>query len=56
VVHKAFAARPQDGVDIEDVRVRQRGALDWPQVWSELETLARLKEAPELLVKLEDLA
>lgn len=52
VVHKAFAARPQDWVDIEGVILRQQGRLDWPQIWTELGDLAALKEAPELLDEL----
>ena len=52
VVHKAFAARPQDWVDIEGVILRQRGRLEWPQIWAELRDLAALKEAPELLDEL----
>jgi hypothetical protein len=49
IVHKSFAARPQDWVDVEGVIVKQRGVLAWPQIWSELEELAALKEEPELL-------
>lgn len=56
IVHKAFAARPQDWVDIEGVILKQRGQLAWPQVWSDLQTLAQLKEAPELLDDLERVA
>ncbi len=56
VVHKAFAARPQDWVDIEGVLVRQRGRLDWPQLWTDLTELAALKEAPELTDELERVA
>jgi hypothetical protein len=56
IVHKAFAARPQDWVDIEGVILKQRGVLAWPQIWSELGELAALKEAPELLVELERVA
>ena len=52
VVHKAFAARPQDWVDIEGVILKQRGELLWPQIWSDLAVLAELKEAPELLTEL----
>jgi len=48
IVHKAFAARPQDWVDVEGVILKQRGRLDWPQIWSELNELAALKEEPEL--------
>lgn len=56
VVHKAFAARPQDWVDIEGVLIRQRGRLDWRQVWADLTELAALKEAPELTDELERVA
>ncbi len=56
IVHKAFAARPQDWVDIEGVILRQRGQLAWPQIWSDLGELAELKEAPELLTELERIA
>lgn len=56
VVHKAFAARPQDWADIEGVLLRQQGALDWPQLWADLTELAALKEAPELVDELERVA
>jgi hypothetical protein len=56
IVHKAFAARPQDWVDIEGVILKQRGVLGWSQVRSELGELAALKEAPELLDELEQIA
>ena len=53
VVHKAFAGRPQDWVDIEGVLLRQHGDLEWPQLWADLTELAALKEAPELVDELE---
>lgn len=56
IVHKAFAARPQDWVDVEGVILKQRGGLDWKQIWSDLAQLADLKEAPELLDQLERIA
>ncbi|MEO8479476.1 MAG: nucleotidyl transferase AbiEii/AbiGii toxin family protein [Gemmatimonadota bacterium] len=56
IVHKAFAARPQDWVDVEGVILRQRGVLAWPQIWTDLEALALLKEEPELLAELERIA
>ncbi len=56
IVHKAFAARPQDWVDIEGVIVRQKGRLAWDQIWTDLADLAALKEAPELLDELERVA
>jgi len=56
IVHTAFAARPQDWVDIEGVILKHRGLLRWPQIWSELGVLAERKEAPELLPELDRLA
>ncbi len=56
IVHKAFAARPQDWVDIEGVILKQRGQLLWTQIWSELAVLAEPKEAPELLSELDRVA
>jgi len=56
IVHKAFAARPQDWVDVEGVILKQRGRLAWPQIWSDLTDLAELKEAPELVADLERIA
>ena len=56
IMHKAFAARPQDWIDIEGVFLKQRGLLHWPQIWSNLGELAELKEAPELLVELDRVA
>ena len=56
IVHKAFAARPQDWVDVEGVIVRQQGRLEWPTIWHELEPLADLKEAPESLERLRVIA
>lgn len=56
IVHKAFAARPQDWVDIEGVILKQRGELQWRQIWSDLGDLAELKEAPELLTELDRVA
>ncbi|MGH7583060.1 MAG: nucleotidyl transferase AbiEii/AbiGii toxin family protein [Gemmatimonadales bacterium] len=56
IVHKAFAARPQDWVDVEGVILRQQGRLNWPQIWSDLRELTTLKEEPELLDELERVA
>ncbi len=49
VVHKAFAARAQDWVDVEGVILRQRGKLAWERIWSDLRELAELKGEPEIL-------
>lgn len=55
VVMKAFAARPQDWIDIEGVLIRQRGRLDWRYVYANLQPLAELKENPGLVAQLRDL-
>ena len=38
------------------VILKQRGQLDWPQIWSDLAVLAELKGAPELVDELERIA
>jgi len=53
IVLKAFAARPRDWLDIEGIIVRQTGHLDWPYIRRELQPLAELKEAPEIMQELE---
>lgn len=55
IVHKAFAGRGQDWVDIEYVIVRQRRRLDWKQIESELKLLLELRETPENLETLRQL-
>jgi hypothetical protein len=52
IVHKAFAARPQDWLDIEGVIGRYGARLAWAQIWDELEPLVELKEEPEILDQL----
>ncbi|MDZ4259984.1 MAG: hypothetical protein U0974_12095 [Gemmatimonadales bacterium] len=56
IVHKVFAARPQDWVDVEGVILKQRGRLGWPQIWADITELAELKGAPELVGELERIA
>lgn len=53
LVLKAFADRPKDWIDIEGIIVRQSSHLDWPYVHAQLAPLAELKEAPELIAKLD---
>jgi hypothetical protein len=53
IVLKAFADRPKDWIDIEGIIVRQAPSLDWSYVWEQLAPLVELKEAPELLDRLE---
>lgn len=52
IVHKAFAARPQDWLDIQGVVGRFGSQLLWAQIWDELEPLVELKEEPEILDRL----
>lgn len=52
VVHKAFAGRPQDWVDLERVLIRQSSHLDAALILRELTPLAELKEQPDILDQL----
>ena len=49
LVLKAFAARAKDWLDVEGVIIRQTGKLDWSYIRSQLQPLAELKEAPEIM-------
>jgi hypothetical protein len=53
IVLKAFADRPKDWIDIEGIVIRQAGRLDWVHVRAQLAPLVELKEAPEILDRLE---
>lgn len=53
IVLKAFADRPKDWMDVEGVVIRHGPRLDWDYVRTQLAPLAELKEAPELLTRLE---
>ena len=53
VVHKAFAARGQDWLDVERLVTRWGRKLNVEQIWTELRPLVELKEEPEILVKLQ---
>jgi hypothetical protein len=55
IVTKAFAARPQDWVDVQGILARQRGRLDWEYIRRELSVLCELKEAPEIVDELEQM-
>jgi hypothetical protein len=46
IVHKAFASRDHDWVDIDGVVVRQGSALDTALIVEELRPLVALKEEP----------
>ena len=53
IVLKAFADRPKDWMDIEGVIIRQSRQLDWSYIRAQLAPLAELKDAPDLLARLE---
>jgi hypothetical protein len=53
LVHKCFANRDQDWVDVDGILARQWEKLDLKQVWKELKPLTELKETPEIITRLE---
>jgi hypothetical protein len=55
MVHKLFAFRAQDVIDVESIAIRQRGGLDWGYIESHLRPLAELKGKPEILTVLSKL-
>jgi hypothetical protein len=55
IVFKAFADRPKDWFDVEGVVIRQGPHLDWSYILTELRPLAELKEAPDIVPRLERL-
>jgi hypothetical protein len=44
----------EDWIDLEGIVIRQSGRIDWPYVRSQLAPLVELKEAPEILRRLEE--
>jgi hypothetical protein len=48
IVHKAFADRPQDWLDVQRILQRQRVRLNLNLIFEELRPLIALKEAPEI--------
>ena len=55
VVAKAFADRPKDWLDIENVLIRQGAKLDAKYVMRQLVPLCELKEAPEIVTRMREL-
>ena len=55
IVHKAFAARDLDWIDVERMLMRHGRKLDVRQIFDELRPLAELKEDPAILPRLEAL-
>jgi hypothetical protein len=54
LVLKAFADRPKDWVDVEGIIIRQSGRIDWSHVRAQLAPLVELKEAPQILRRLDE--
>lgn len=52
IVHKAFAARDRDWLDVDTILARQGPKLDTTLIFGELEPLVELKEEPFILDKL----
>jgi len=55
IVHKAFASRPQDWLDVETILMRQNKKLNLKLVWEELTPLAELKGDPRIMENLIEL-
>ncbi len=55
IVHKSFAARGQDWVDVERIIQRQGEKLDLGLIFEELEPLVALKEQPKILTQFKQL-
>lgn len=53
IVHKAFAGRDRDWLDVQGVLQRHGRKLKVDQIWEELRPLVALKEEPEILSKLQ---
>lgn len=53
LVHKCFAGRERDWVDVDGILARQKGKLDFALVRRELKPLLALQEQPEKLERLE---
>lgn len=54
IVMKAFAGRDQDWGDVKGIIARQE-SLNWKMIYSELEPLCELKDAPEIVTRLKQL-
>lgn len=52
IVHKSFASRPQDWIDVESIIIRQRGRLNSTLILEELRPLAMLKEDDTIVPRL----
>lgn len=55
VVHKSFAAREKDWLDVRGIIIRQGAALDQRLIWDELRPLLELKDDPRIEERLTEL-
>jgi hypothetical protein len=55
VVHKAFAGREKDWLDVEGIIIRQGARLDRDLIWSELSPLLELRDDPSIERRLQRL-
>jgi hypothetical protein len=55
VIHKAFAAREKDWLDVRGIVLRQGASLDQPLIWDELRPLLELKDDPRIEERLTSL-
>ena len=55
IVLKAFASRPQDWFDVEQIIARQGDSLDWELILRDLQPLCELKDAPDIVKRLIEL-
>jgi len=53
VIFKSFADRSRDWADVETIIIRQQKKLDWPYIFRQLTPLCEIKEAPEIVQRLE---
>lgn len=53
VIMKSFAERAKDWLDVEGILIRQAGKLNWDYIVNQLQPLAELKEAPQIMLELE---
>ena len=55
IILKLFAFRPRDVLDAETIVIRQRAALDWQYIATNLQPLAEVKDQPEIMATFEKL-
>lgn len=56
VVHKAYANRDRDWIDLEGVLLSQRDKLDFIRIFDDLRPLIELKDRPDIELRLKTLA